>query len=789
TIDESTAGDQPAIEVRGGTVDLGTAADPGNNTINIHGSGSLIVNYGGEMITAVGNRFQQDGNGIAFGFAVEEEIQDFFENAASGAVLVYDDRYFDRTKTRVSDFDLQKLSADLRLSEPSFEILGNVAGTAILMPDNHTVRFTADSSGLSSFTFAVFENNATQAIRTVELDVTNVAPTAFNVQGAVNEDGPVVDLAADFADVDVTDVHTFSIDTTGTTGTVTNNGDGTFTYDPAGKFGTLPAGSTAADSFTYTVDDGNGGASTATVTVTIHGQNDPASISGVTAGDTDEDSAATTSGVLSVSDIDAGEAVFQSSSQAGTYGAFAIDASGSWSFVLDIAAAQSLNAGDLVTDSFTVQSIDRSATETVAITIEGLNDQAAISGVAGGQTNEDSLTNVTARLLVTDNDDGENQFVPLANSAGNFGSFSMDASGDWTYVLDSSSVQAMSVNEVEADSFTVRSLDGTATETVVVTIDGKNDAPVGSAESYAVSEDDILTIPVSNGLLANDTDIDRLDSLSVFAINGETAAVGVPTPLAYGVLTVQVDGSLQYQPGVTSDLAGLTETFTYTVTDGKGGSDEATVSIEILPAIAEGSIELTGGILRVGGTENDDVLIFGESNGMLTLNGESTGVPIAGVDEIRIWSRAGNDRIDLGSLDIKSMVQAGEGDDDVSGGSNSDLIFGGLGNDHIVGGSGNDFLVGGLGADRMVGSSGHDILMSEQFFGSTLRAEIDQLLDQWVEQAVESESTEAIDEIFSDEEKDKLTGGSGSDWFMIGEAGRITDLKQNNPDGDLVTEL
>ena len=258
-----------------------------------------------------------------------------------------------------------------------------------------------------------------ETTETFELNVIlNTPPTAFDIEGAVSEDGPGVNLVADFEDVDLTDTHTFSIDTTGTIGTVTNNGDGTFTYDPAGKFETLPAGSSDTDRLTYTVDDGNGGTSTATVTVTINGQNDPASISGVATGNTDEDSTATISGVLSVVDVDTGEAAFDPSSQLGTYGSFAIDAAGTWSFVLDNVAVQSLNAGDVVTDSFTVSSLDGTATEPITITIGGLNDEAMISGVATGQTDEDSLSAVTGSLLVTDVDDGENQFVPLSDIVG-----------------------------------------------------------------------------------------------------------------------------------------------------------------------------------------------------------------------------------------------------------------------------------------------------------------------------------------------------------------------------------
>ena len=68
------------------------------------------------------------------------------------------------------------------------------------------------------------------------------------------------------------------IDTTGTLGTVIDNGDGTFNYDPSGLFEALNAGDTATDSFSYTISDGDGGFSTATVTITITGVNDATAI-------------------------------------------------------------------------------------------------------------------------------------------------------------------------------------------------------------------------------------------------------------------------------------------------------------------------------------------------------------------------------------------------------------------------------------------------------------------------------------------------------------------------------
>ena len=52
---------------------------------------------------------------------------------------------------------------------------------------------------------------------------------------------------------------------------VTLNGDGTISYDPNGRFDYLADGDYATDTFDYTIDDGFGNASTASVTVVIKG--------------------------------------------------------------------------------------------------------------------------------------------------------------------------------------------------------------------------------------------------------------------------------------------------------------------------------------------------------------------------------------------------------------------------------------------------------------------------------------------------------------------------------------
>jgi hypothetical protein len=60
-IQASTVFTDPAIAVTGGTVNLGTAAAPGNNTLSVNSSGDLVTNTTGRPISAVGDTFKVGG--------------------------------------------------------------------------------------------------------------------------------------------------------------------------------------------------------------------------------------------------------------------------------------------------------------------------------------------------------------------------------------------------------------------------------------------------------------------------------------------------------------------------------------------------------------------------------------------------------------------------------------------------------------------------------------------------------------------------------------------------------
>jgi hypothetical protein len=94
---------------------------------------------------------------------------------------------------------------------------------------------------------AVTDNNGATSTSTATVTVTvtgvNDGPVASAISQGASEDGPAVTLTASYTDVDLGDTHTFSVDTTGTQGSVSASG-GTFSYDATGAFESLARTST-----------------------------------------------------------------------------------------------------------------------------------------------------------------------------------------------------------------------------------------------------------------------------------------------------------------------------------------------------------------------------------------------------------------------------------------------------------------------------------------------------------------------------------------------------------------
>jgi len=116
-----------------------------------------------------------------------------------------------------------------------------------------------------------------------------------------------------------------------------------------------------------------------------------------------------------------------------------------------------------------------------------------------------------------------------------------------------------------------------AADDLTIFIDGRNNAVIAGDDSATVSEDGTTGIAVAD-LLANDRDFD-----------GDTVAITAVSANSEAGASVRIDGDqVVYDPGSIFDHLDdgetATDSFTYTVDDGRGGVTEAKVTVTILGA-------------------------------------------------------------------------------------------------------------------------------------------------------------------------------------------------------------
>ncbi|MGE2692847.1 Ig-like domain-containing protein [Mycolicibacterium pulveris] len=381
---------------------------------------------------------------------------------------------------------------------------------------------------------------------TVTVTPVNDVPVAVDDAVTVGEDSgaTVVDVLGNDTDVDGDELSVTAAGAAGN-GTVTLI-DGAVTYTPDADFH-------GTDSFTYTVSDGNGGTATATVTVTVTAVPDspaPADDFYTTAEDTPLTIPAP--GVLG-NDVDAdGDDLSVRLTTMPLYGTLVLNSDGSFTYTP--------NPDFHGSDSFTYAASDGNggtATATVYVTVNPVND-APVAVDDAVTADEDSGATVVD-VLGNDTDvDGDELSLTAAGAAGN-GTVTL-VDGVLTYTPDT--------DFHGSDSFTYTISDGnggTATATVYVTVNPVNDAPV--------AVDDSLTVDAHSGtivldVLGNDSDVD-----------GDELSVTVALAPGYGTVTL-FDGVLTYTPD--ANFRG-TDSFTYIVSDGNGGTAMASVHVTVNP--------------------------------------------------------------------------------------------------------------------------------------------------------------------------------------------------------------
>ncbi|GEM81341.1 VCBS domain-containing protein [Vibrio superstes] len=374
----------------------------------------------------------------------------------------------------------------------------------------------------------------------------------------------------DVIDPDASQQHFQGGDLAGTLGTLHLQDNGAWTYDLDNtnpKVQALGQNGTATDIITVQSADGT----THKVTITVNGTNDKAIVAGADTGAVTEESQLKTSGTLTVTDVDTGEAHFSNTDIAGSLGTLHLTDSGAWTYDLDNTnpKVQALGQNGTATDIITVQSAD-GTTHKVSITVNGSNDRPVISGVSSGSVIEQGnntlgTPDTSGVLTATDIDKPDTITWAVNQPHGQFGTLSIDQHGHWHYQLDNSTgseADKLAAGEHRSESFWVTATDSAGAsvpQKIVIDVQGSNDKPVVSAWTQlpAGKEDQPVTIKASD-LLTHTSDVDTTDTLHVSNLQA-----------THGSLTDNKDGTYTFTPD--KDFNGEIR-LTYDVVDGHGGS-------------------------------------------------------------------------------------------------------------------------------------------------------------------------------------------------------------------------
>ncbi len=379
---------------------------------------------------------------------------------------------------------------------------------------------------------------------------TNRAPVAVDDVATAVEDTPfnsAVRLLANDTDADG-DTLTAVAGTFATArgGSVTIQTDGSYVYTP-------PANFSGTDSFSYTVSDGKGATDTGTVTLTVTAVND-APTAGADTASTAEDTPVVINVLANDSDVEGGALTVTGANAAN--GTVAIDlVTGALTYTPNA----NFNGSDTIT--YTVSDGNGgTSTGTVTVAVTAVADAPTAVDDAVTAT-EDTPFSSTVSLTANDIDpDGDT----LTVVAGTFvtaqgGSVTINADGSYSYT------PASNFNGTDSFSYTVT--DGTATDTGIVTLNvaAVNDVPLAGADTAATAED----VPVVIDVLANDSDVEG-GLLTVTAASAGNGAVTIDP----------VTGALTYTPNANFNGS---DTISYTVSDGNGGTSIGTVIVTVSP--------------------------------------------------------------------------------------------------------------------------------------------------------------------------------------------------------------
>ncbi|MDC7701984.1 VCBS domain-containing protein, partial [Vogesella indigofera] len=524
---------------------------------------------------------------------------------------------------------------------------------------------------------------------TITVTGTNDAPLAVAKLDAATEGGATINGQVQATDLDDDAVLSYSLTGAPAAG-LTFHADGSYSFDPTvGAYDHLKAGVTQDVVVHFIANDGTADSNVQTLTITVTGTNDaPLAVAKL---DAATEGGATINGQVQASDLD-DDAVLSYSLTAPAPVGLTFNADGSYSFDPTVGAYDHLKAGvtqDVVVNFTANDGTADSNVQTLTITVTGTNDLASISGTASGAVQEATaalagVPTTGGTLLLNDVDDGEAVFQQPDSLDGVYGSFTLDTgSGVWSYLLDNNraATQALNSGTTVYDTLLVKSYDGTAQQTITVSIQGATD---NSAPQFLSSG---VLVSMFEHLLNSATNPTGFASAllgSVLASDADGNA------LSYSLLSDASGGAFQISAGGVVSVKDLSLLDYESAALIPGGGDARGYALEV--AVSDG---ITAPVTTTLYIEVRDVNTVSASNSSDYIDGGSGIETVsAGGQADVIFGDGGNDIL--------------HGDNTTTGAEKADQLFGGAGNDQLFGNGDSDMLRGGSGNDALTGGAGSD---------------------------------------------------------------------------------
>jgi len=464
------------------------------------------------------------------------------------APLAKDDAYVVNEESTTS---LSPLTNDIDIDGDAFNLFGTPVATngTVVANANGTLTYTPNTgfTGIDVVTYQITDGDLSSntATITIQVDAINHLPSLQNDSASVNEDQTIViDVLANDTDADGDDLSIFShwADNGDTTVTIQADGSSALLYSPNKDF-------IGTETISYQVVDSKGGLSSASITVTIVNVNDaPVAHNDITGIDTNLVSSVDIDVLANDTDVD-GDSLSITGTPTALDGVVVVNANGTLNYTPNAGFNSQDTITYVITDGNGEQAIGKAyVLPNKAPTVT--DDQAALYQTA----------TLDIDVLANDVDDDGDSLSILGVPTATNGVVVVNADGTLNYTPNSGFSGSDIITYKVTDG-----KDGISTGRVDVTVT-PNTPPVVTDSIASTNEDSAITIDA----LANASDTDTADVLSI---------LGVPTA-SNGSVVVNADNTLTYTPNVNFNGQ---DVIAYTVSDDKGGSDSANITVTINP--------------------------------------------------------------------------------------------------------------------------------------------------------------------------------------------------------------